>query len=115
MILLTGATGFLGKRVAKKLKARGLVFHSTSLSMGADLRDFSSVQKLFKEVKPEKVINCAAYVGGIQFGYKHPAELFRNNLLMTINLLEACREFSVQRLVNPISNCAYPARAGRPA
>lgn len=62
-------------------------------------------------MKPEKVINCAAYVGGIQFGYKHPAELFRNNLLMTINLLEACREFSVGRLVNPISNCAYPARA----
>ena len=111
MILLTGATGFLGKRVAKKLEARGLVFHPTSLSLGTDLRDFSAVQKLFKEVKPEKVINCAAYVGGIQFGYKHPAELFRNNLLMTINLLEACREFSVGRLVNPISNCAYPARA----
>lgn len=36
MILLTGATGFLGKRVAKKLEARGLVFHPTSLSMGTD-------------------------------------------------------------------------------
>ena len=65
MILLTGATGFLGKRVAKKLKARGLAFHPTSLSMGTDLRELSAVQKLFAEVRPEKVINCAAYVGGI--------------------------------------------------
>jgi NAD-dependent epimerase/dehydratase len=111
MILLTGATGFLGKRVAKKLEERGLAFCKTSLSMGPDLRDAAAVHKLFAETKPDKVINCAAYVGGIQFGYKHPAELFRNNLLMTINLLDACKEFSVKRLVNPISNCAYPARA----
>lgn len=111
MILLTGATGFLGKRVAKKLEERGLEFHKTSQSLGTDLRDASAVHQLFAEVKPDKVINCAAYVGGIQFGYKHPAELFRNNLLMTINLLDACKEFSVKRLVNPISNCAYPARA----
>ena len=111
MILLTGATGFLGKRVAKKLEERGLEFHKTSQSLGTGLRDASAVHQLFAEVKPDKVINCAAYVGGIQFGYKHPAELFRNNLLMTINLLDACKEFSVKRLVNPISNCAYPARA----
>ena len=54
MILLTGATGFLGKRVAKKLEARGLVFHPTSLSMGTDLRELSAVQKLFAEVRPGK-------------------------------------------------------------
>jgi GDP-L-fucose synthase len=30
---------------------------------------------------------------------------------MTINLLEAVKRYKVQRIVNPISNCAYPARA----
>lgn len=30
---------------------------------------------------------------------------------MTINLLEACKKYKVKRLVNPISNCAYPAEA----
>jgi GDP-L-fucose synthase len=57
------------------------------------------------------VLNCASYVGGIQFGYKHQAEIFTNNLLMTINLLEASRKNNVKRIVNPISNCAYPAKA----
>jgi len=111
MILITGATGFLGKRVEKKIKSLGLESYSTSLSLGIDLRDSIQTEKLFKEVKPDIILNCAAYVGGIQFGYRHPAELFTNNLLMTLNLLEMSRKFEVKRIVNPISNCAYPAKA----
>lgn len=111
MILVTGATGFLGKRVCKKLTSLGLKYYSTSLSLGVDLRNKTEVDELFAKVKPEYVLNCAAYVGGIQFGYKHPAELFKNNLEISVNLLEAARKFNIKRLVNPISNCAYPARA----
>lgn len=111
MILVTGATGFLGKRVCKLLNKKGLKYTKTSLSLGTDLRNRNQVFELFEKIKPEYVINCAAYVGGIQFGKKHPAELFSNNLMMTINLLEACKEYKIKRLVNPISNCAYPAKA----
>lgn len=111
MILLTGATGFLGKRVARRLKADGLDFTPTSLSLGTDLRDPDQTLALFEKIRPDYVLNCAAFVGGIQFGYKHPAKIFHNNLRMTLNLLEAAREFGVRRTVNPISNCAYPAKA----
>ncbi|MHB1163475.1 MAG: NAD-dependent epimerase/dehydratase family protein [Minisyncoccota bacterium] len=111
MILVTGATGFLGRRVCRKLDARGLAYHSTGLRHGVDLRDRTATLALFREVQPLYVLNCAAFVGGIQFGYKHAAELFTNNLPMTINLLEAVREFGVRRMVNPISNCAYPGAA----
>lgn len=111
MILVTGATGFLGKRVCRKLDAMGLPYHATSRSLGVDLRDRTATFELFRTVRPEFVLNCAAFVGGIQFGYKHAAELFTQNLPMTINLLEAVREFGVKRLVNPISNCAYPGSA----
>ena len=110
-ILVTGATGFLGKRVCQKLKERGLRYSSTSLRLGTDLRNKDETLRLFEKVKPEYVLNCAAYVGGIQFGYKHFAELFTNNLLITINLLEASKEFNIKRFVNPISNCSYPAKA----
>jgi len=110
-ILVTGATGFLGKTVCRKLEEKGFSFHTTSKSQGTDLRIKEEVYKLFEEVKPEYVLNCAAYVGGIQFGYKHFGEIFSNNLLMTIHLLEAARDFNIRRLVNPISNCAYPAKA----
>lgn len=111
MIVVTGATGFLGKRVCRALDASGVEYVRTSRSLGLDLRDRQATVDFFQKRRPKYVLNCAAYVGGIQFGYKHPAELFHNNLQMTLNLLEAVYLSKVARLVNPISNCAYPGEA----
>lgn len=111
MILVTGATGFLGQRICRLLAARGLEYRATGLRQGVDLRDRDATFNVFRDVKPDRVINCASLVGGIQFGYKHPVELFNDNLRMTINVLEACREQGVTRLVQPISNCVYPGAA----
>lgn len=111
MILVLGATGFLGKNVCGLLDRQGTAHAKSSLGLGTDLRSREATFELFDKVQPTHVLNCAAYVGGIQFGYKHPAELFSNNLLMTLNLLEAARHFGVRRIVNPISNCAYPGQA----
>ncbi len=111
MVLVTGATGFLGKRVCRKLEASGTEYVKTSLSLGVDLRSLSQTMDLFQEVQPEYVLHCASHVGGIQFGAKHPAEKYYDGLLMQANLLEACSRNHVKRLVNPISNCAYPADA----
>jgi len=109
MILVLGGTGFLGQAVCRKLDSLHLQYISTSLHKGhVDLRDKAEVFRLFEIVSPEYVINCAAYVGGIQFGYKHFAELFYYNMQMTMNVLEACTRYKVKRIVNPISNCAYP-------
>jgi GDP-L-fucose synthase len=111
MIIVTGATGFLGRRVCRALNAKSLEYIGTSLSQGLDLRDRLATVDFFQQYKPKYVLNCAAYVGGIQFGYKYPTELFHNNLLITLNLFEAIRQSKVTRLVNPISNCAYPGEA----
>jgi len=111
VILLTGATGFLGKRVARRLRHGGYEYQPTSLSMGTDLRKEDETLDLFESIRPVFVLNCASFVGGIQFGLKHPVEIFENNLRMAINLLKAAHAVGVNRIVNPISNCAYPAKA----
>ncbi len=110
-IAVTGATGFLGKRLVKKLQQKGIEPIRTSLSLGIDLRDYEQASAFFQNEKPDIVLNCASFVGGIQFGNKYPADLFENNLLMNVNLLRAAREAKVERIVNPISNCVYPAKA----
>lgn len=111
MILVTGATGFLGKRVCNLLDLKKIEYYPTSYSLGTDLRDENQTNQLFNNVRPDYVLNCASYVGGIQFGIKHEGELFRNNSLMITNLFEACRKYNVKRLINPISNCVYPSKA----
>ncbi len=111
MILVTGCMGFLGKRVCRLLETKKIPYFGTSRQTGLDLRDRQATLNFFEKNKPTQVLNCAAFVGGIQFGYKHPAELFHNNLQMTLNLLEAAHMSKVRRIVNPISNCAYPGSA----
>jgi GDP-L-fucose synthase len=107
-ILVTGATGFVGKRICRLLDARGLAYERTSLSLGVDLRDKRQALDLFARVRPEKVLHCAGFHGGIMFGRTYPADIFANNMPMIANLFEAAREQGVERIVNPISNCIYP-------
>ena len=108
-IFVAGRNGFLGKRVVKKLKERNISFVSLSLSDGTDFRDFKQTDDLFKKERFDAVINCAAFVGGIEYGYKKPGELFYNNILMSTNLMEASRLSNVRRFINPIANCSYPS------
>ncbi|MBT4335444.1 NAD-dependent epimerase/dehydratase family protein [bacterium] len=107
-ILVTGGSGFLGKRVIKRLKEEGYNFCSTSLSEGVDFRNYNQTIEYFKKEKPDIVINCATFIGGIKFGMDHRGEIYYNNTLISNNLIEASRELKVERFINPISNCSYP-------
>ena len=108
-IFVPGGNGFLGKSVVKKLEERNIDYVSLSLRNGYDFRNFEQTKELFEEEKFDAVINCAAFVGGIQYGYEKPGEIFYNNILMSTYLMEAARLTSVKKFINPISNCSYPA------
>jgi GDP-L-fucose synthase len=110
MILVLGATGFLGKNVCNKLKDIGVDFSVSSLSLGVDLRDEEQTNDLFYRVQPDIVINCASYVGGIQFSLSHAKELYCNNLQMGLNIYKAIDKFKVEKIINPITNCTYPGK-----
>lgn len=107
-VFVPGGNGFLGKRVTKKLKEKGIDFVSLSLRDSIDFRDFKQTRGLFERERFDAIINCAAFVGGIQFGYEKPGEIFYNNILMSTNLMESSRQTGVKRFINPISNCTYP-------
>ena len=111
MILVLGATGFLGSHVCKKLDKMKLDFTSSSLSLGVDLRNEQETEKLFGLVRPDVVINCASYVGGLQFGLSNPTQLFTDNLKMCLNIYSSLEKFHVKKIINPISNCTYPGKS----
>jgi GDP-L-fucose synthase len=106
-ILVLGHTGFLGGAVYKRLIAQGNSVFGASKSTGTDLREPDSLKAILNSGRYEVIINCAAHVGGIEYGRKNPVALYRDNLLMNLNILSAASE-SNSKLINPISNCAYP-------
>ena len=108
-ILVAGGKGFVGQNVVKKLKERNLNFAVLDLIDGHDFRDFEKTKAIFEKEKFDAVIHCAAFVGGIQFGYKYPAQMYYDNIIMTSYLMEAARLTKVKRFVNIISNCVYPS------
>ena len=112
-ILIAGGNGFLGRRVVRKLEEKDTNIVSLSLRDGIDFRDFKQTKELFEKEKFDAVINCAAFVGGIQFGYEKPGEIFYNNILLSTYLMEASRLTNVKRFINPISNCSYPGHLTR--
>jgi GDP-L-fucose synthase len=113
-VFVPGGNGFLGKHVVKRLKAEKIDCLSLSYRNGIDFRDIQQTKDFLKKEKFDAVINCATFVGGIQFGYEKPAEIFYNNILMSTYLMEIARERGVKRFVNPISNCSYPSHLTEP-
>jgi GDP-L-fucose synthase len=107
-ILLIGSSGFLGSNVKEELKKSDLDFVEIS---GKSHVDITNLEQFIKFVDGEgfsSIINCSAFVGGISFGFKYQADLLQINSLMATNIYEVAKRFKIMKIINPISNCAYP-------
>ena len=108
-VLVVGSKGFLGSWVKKMLLAdTNHEILEISGKESLDITKIEDLQNFVSKHKPEAIINCAAFVGGISYGYKYPARLLYENSKIALNLYEISRKNDVGILINPISNCAYP-------
>jgi GDP-L-fucose synthase len=71
-----------------------------------DLRKWENCVRAVKD--KDIVIHLAAKVGGIGFNQKYPGELFYDNAIMGIQLIEAARQEGVEKCVILGTVCAYP-------
>jgi GDP-L-fucose synthase len=62
----------------------------------------------------DAAFHLAAHVGGIGYNLRHPAELAYDNLMMGLNVLEACRRHDLEWVLIVGSACAYPGDAPVP-
>jgi GDP-L-fucose synthase len=105
-VLVTGGSGFLGRHVVQELEKRGVDAVISPRSSEADLREIETTRKMVKDV--DVVIHLAAKVGGIGFNQAKPAELFYDNAIMGIQLIEEARRANVSKVVIAGTICAYP-------
>lgn len=111
MILVLGNSGFLGKAVCKNLTSKGIPYIGTSLSNGCDIRNEEEFARFLENKPVDKIINCAAFSGGLQFAMANPVNLFHENMAIISTLYKVAHNHNIKRIVNPISNCVYPAKA----
>lgn len=105
-ILLTGGYGFLGSVLFQKLSHDFDVIRFRSFEF--DLRSESDTKELFKKVKPDIVVNAAARLGGIGDNQQHPADYFRDNMLIGMNVFRQSHLFGVEKVVQIGTVCSYP-------
>jgi len=107
MVLITGSDGFLGSRVAGRVadgRMDGIIRHTRQT---ADLEDWRAVKNMFKKYRPRTVIHTAALVGGINFNSNKQFSVWQRNTIIDANIIKACVEYDVDRLIVCGSVCMY--------
>ncbi|MEK7524330.1 MAG: GDP-L-fucose synthase [Patescibacteria group bacterium] len=105
-IVVTGGSGFLGSFVVETLKARGVKNIFVPRSSEYDLRKWENCREVVKN--SDIIIHLAAHCGGIGLNREHPGQLFYDNAIMGIQLMEAARLENVEKFVTVGTVCSYP-------
>ena len=133
VVLVTGAAGFIGANLVKRLlndfecvKVVGIdsitdyydvrlkherleelyTFGDRFIFVKGNIADKQTIDNLFAEYKPQVVVNLAAQAG-VRYSITNPDAYIESNLIGFYNILEACRHNEVEHLVYASSSSVY--------
>ena len=136
-IIVTGAAGFIGFHVAKKLLSQGFKvvgvdcftpYYDVSLKNERfsmlkqddnfipepmDLTDVYATEKLFIQYRPTHVVHLAAQPG-VRLALTEPQPYIQSNIVAFLNVLEASRHANIDHLVYASSSSVYGANGKVP-
>lgn len=131
-VFVTGAAGFIGSNLSKRLlteiknikvigldnmndyydvkikesRLEELKKFDNFIFIKGNLADKETINKIFEEYKPEIVVNLAAQAG-VRYSITNPDDYIESNLIGFYNILEACRHNPVEHLVYASSSSVY--------
>lgn len=96
--LVTGSGGFVGQELTRHLEAAGDEVVGLDRRSGADVTDAEGIRALIARHRPDAVYHLAA-VSHIGASWSAPVEVFRTNAEGALNVLRACRDADVGRVL----------------
>jgi GDP-L-fucose synthase len=106
-VMVTGGEGFLGGPLVSLLAKEGAKVFVVKIQ-DYDLRNESSVAKLFKDANPQIVVHAAVHGGGIGYMAKHPGSIYYDNVLMNSFMVEYSKRAKVEKFLGIGTVCSYP-------
>ena len=132
IILVTGAAGFIGSNLVKRIyqetqtatvigidnmnayydvalkdfRLKELEQYPTFTFIKGNIADKELITDLFEKYKPSVVVNLAAQAG-VRYSITNPDAYVESNLIGFFNILEACRNYPVEHLVYASSSSVY--------
>lgn len=129
-IFLTGVAGFIANKVAEMLLAQGyqvigidnlndyydvslkhyrldkIKNHPNFIFYKADIENLEAMRTICKQHKPVAILNLAARAG-VRYSMENPHIYMTTNANGTLNLLEMCREFKIDKFVLASTSSLY--------
>ncbi len=104
-VLVTGGKGLVGSALNENFIKVGREY---------DLTNIQHVNTLFEKYNPKHVIHTAGKVGGVGGNSNFQADYFYKNLCINTNVINACKEYNVKRLIAFTSTCIFPETPSYP-
>lgn len=106
-VLVTGHKGFIGSNLMKRLEGEKY-FKVIGFDQkdGNDINNIKNLKKVFENERPNYVVHLAA-LAGVQPSILNPREYLNTNVGGFLNILECCRDYSVEKLVYASSSSIY--------
>lgn len=112
-ILVTGGTGLVGKAIQDISTQYPYKFVFVG-SNNYDLTLPDQTKQMFLDHRPDYVIHLAAYVGGLYKNMNQPVRMIEQNIKINMNVVEACHQFGVKKLIACLSTCIFPDQTSYP-
>jgi len=113
-IYVAGHRGLVGSAIVRSLNRSGYTNIVGRTHAELDLTNQADVRAFFEAERPDVVVLAAAKVGGINANQTMPAEFAYENMQIQCNVIKACHDYKVKKLLFLGSTCIYPKMAPQP-
>ena len=113
MIVVTGASGVLGKALVEVLTQSGETI-STLASVDVDLRDRDKAIDAIAALEPRKIFHLAAKVHGLGGNSAFQAEMFADNVRINMNVIDGAYQAGCEKFIGISTVAIYSSDAPKP-